>query len=683
MRKLFGTATILGLVSVCSAVPTMPSLFSDHMVLQKSNDVPVWGTADAGEAITVALVADGKPVVSKGATADAQGKWKVSLDTSNVPDRPLEMTVTGKSTITVHDALVGQVWLCSGQSNMEMTLSRSRDADAEAKAANFPGIRQFMVPRKAAYFPTAELEGRWVVASPETVPSFTAAGYFFGRELHQQLHVPVGLIASSVGGSAAEMWATGASLDAIKDFDQQREMASRVGQNLESAREGYQRDLAAWAGKLPMHADPALAKQYADPAFDSSSWKTVELPQQIEKTDPDFDGALWYRREINLENADGPAEINLGMIDDHDVTYINGVKVGGIGLEDSSAWCAQRHYKIAPGVLKAGRNVIAIRVFDIWLAGGIMVNPQEFFLEVGQKRHNLSGTWQVKVEHALTAEEKAIAAQRPADPDNSVNIPSMHYNAMIYPLQPYAIAGVIWYQGEANVNRAEQYGRLLPAMIQGWRTAWNQQSKPAIAREAGHDFPFYIVQIANYMDYRRDPNFNAQWAAIRDVQTHVARTVPNAGLAVTIDIGEAGDIHPKNKQDVGKRLAAVALKNAYGKDIVSDGPELEKAKVQDGRVIVSFAHADGGLQVHPLTSQDGEVFDELAKADTQVKGFAICGEDGKWVWAKAKITSPTTIEVWNDTVAKPTGVYYGEADNPVVNLYNGAGLPAVPFRVKF
>lgn len=684
MRRVIGVSAMLFLAGVVHGGPTVPALFSDHMVLQRGTHVPVWGKADAGEKVVVALGAAGESAVQGQATADASGNWRVVLDTSRAPAQPTELTVSGTATIKISDVLVGQVWLCSGQSNMAWVVRDSANAAAEAKAADFPQIRQFAVPNKAAYNPTTELRGQWVVASPQTVPGFTAAGYFFGREVHQQLNTPVGLIHSSVGGTAAEMWASDESLKPMADFDVQRDMTKHLAGSLGTARTHYQDQLAKWAAKLPMNADEKLARQYADPAFDSSSWKSVNMPQSIEKTDPDFDGSIWYRREFTLDSVDGEAIVNLGRIDDNDVTYINGVKVGSMGLENTGSWATIRRYKIAPGVLRTGRNVIAVRVFDIWMAGGFTGSPEELNLQVGSKHISLAGPWQSAVERTLTAEEKAIAAQRPTDPDQSVNVPSTLYNAMIYPLQPYAIAGVIWYQGEANVNRDEQYRKLLPAMIEGWRSAWTQEGKSVIHGEGGRDFPFYIVQIANFMEYRRDPNFNSSWAPIRDVQTLTARTIANSGLAVTIDIGDERNIHPQNKQDVGKRLAAVALKSAYGKDIVCDGPEFQKMRVEGGHVLATFTHTDGGLQARELSlagaGNGPSVYKELVQADTQIKGFAVRGEDGKWVWAKAKIVDGNTVEIWSDQVSKPVAIAYGWADNPVVNLYNGAGFPAVPFR---
>ena len=684
MKTFPGIGALLVLAGVAQAAPSVSALFSDHMVLQRGTQVPVWGKADAGEKVAVVLGASGTTLAQGQATADASGNWRVALDTSKASAEPTELTVSGTATIKISDVLVGQVWLCSGQSNMAWVVRDSANAAAEAKAADFPQIRQFAVPNKEAYNPATELKGQWVVASPQTVPGFTAAGYFFGRELHQQLKTPVGLIHSSVGGTAAEMWASDESLKPMADFDVQRDMTRQLAGSLATARTHYQDQLAKWAAKLPMNADEKLARQYTNPAFDSSSWKSLNMPQSIEKTDPDFDGSIWYRREFTLDSADGDATLTLGRIDDNDVTYINGVKVGSMGLETTSAWATPRRYKIAPGLLKVGRNVIAVRVFDIWLAGGFTGSPEELDLQVGNKHHSLAGPWQSAIEHALTIEEKAIAAQRPTDPDQSVNVPSTLYNAMIYPLQPYAIAGVIWYQGEANVNRDEQYRRLLPAMIEGWRSAWKQEGKSVIHGEGGRDFPFYIVQIANFMEYRRDPNFNTMWAPIREVQTLTARTIANSGLAVTIDIGEQRDIHPRNKQDVGKRLAAVALKNAYGRDIVCDGPEFQKMRIEGGHVLATFGHTDGGLQARELSlagAGDGpSVYKELAQADTQIKGFAIRGEDGKWAWAKAKIVDASTVEIWSDHVTKPVAISYGWADNPVVNLYNGAGFPAVPFR---
>ncbi len=686
MRSFLILIVLLSVAMVAPAAPSTNPLFSDHMVLQKGTSVPVWGKADRGEAIRVSLM-DGSTVVSEASTeADDKGAWRVNLDTSKAPQTPLELIIAGTTTLKASDVLVGQVWLCSGQSNMAWSVQGAKDAEREARQANYPQIRHFEVPHTSQLLPSEELKGQWVVTSSQSVGTFSAVAYYFGRALHLELKAPIGLINSSVGGTAAESWATDESLKGFDEFNIQRAQARDALLGMDNAVAKYRVDLKEWEAKLPLHADPKLAESYSSIDLDTKDWDTVTLPRQIEATDPDFDGSIWYRTELTLDAVDAAASISFGRVDDHDVTYINGKRVGGIGNDNDGAWATPRRYDIPAGVLKPGRNMIAVRVFDTWLAGGFMGAPADMWLQVGTKRHSLAGEWKSKIEHRLDPDQKAIAAQRPGNPQNAVNVPSMLYNGMIHPLKPYAIAGAIWYQGEANVNRDKQYRSLLPAMIQGWRTAWDQKCEPVIAGEAGRDFPFYIVQLANFMEYRRDPNFNTQWAPIRDVQAHVASTLANCGLAVTIDIGDERDIHPGNKQDVGKRLAAVALAKAYGKKVPFAGPTFSKLDIQGNRAIVTFDHVEQGLAARPLAVPEAgdrpNVYRELVTHPSPVKGFAIRGEDGKWFWAKAQINDQRTIEVWSDDVAKPVAVRYGWADNPVVNLYNSADFPAVPFQTQ-
>jgi sialate O-acetylesterase len=503
-------ATALWLCTLLLAAPVVRAdvklspLFSDHMVLQQGMPVPVWGTADANEAVTVTL---GEQKAT--ATADGSGKWTARLAPLTASTKPAELTATGKNAsqpARATDVLVGEVWVCSGQSNMEMNVNSSLRAEQErAEAGNYPAVRMFTVKKAIAGKPSATMEGSWAISGPQTVGNFSAVGYFFGRELHKALGVPVGLIHTSWGGTPAESWAT----------------------------------------------DEAL------------------------RSDPDFKP-----------------------------------------------------------------------IVDRW---------EQMF---GQFKQQAAG-WRQAVEQWAKAAEEADAAGRPVPPPPQIQDPRSNpwrpsglYNAMIAPVVPYAIKGATWYQGESNAGRAYQYRKLLPAMIASWRKAWGQG-----------DFPFLIVSLANFMPVQPGPG-DSDWAELREAQTLTANQ-PNNGQSITIDIGDAVDIHPKNKQEVGRRLALVALANTYKKDVPFAGPTYESMTAEGDSIVLKFKNTYGGL---------------AAKGADTLKGFAVAGEDHKWHWADAKIAGADTVVVHSDKVSKPVAVRYAWANNPVCNLYNKADLPAVPFR---
>ena len=474
-------------------------MFGDHMVLQQGMPVPVWGTADANEEVTVTLGGQ-----TAKATADGSGKWVAKLAPLTASSQPAQLTVKGKNEVAIKDVLVGEVWVCSGQSNMEMNVASSLRAEQERnEAANYPNVRMFTVEKAVAGKPLTMLKGSWEVSGPQTVGRFSAVGYFFGRELHKQLGVPVGLIHTSWGGTPAESWATAEALAADPDF---KPIVDRWNQ------------------------------QFAD-----FGKQLGQLSQSI---------AQW---------------------------------------QGSAA---------------------------------------------GQ-----SGT-------------PTPDAPLPADPRSNPWRPSGLYNAMIAPVVPYAIKGATWYQGESNAGRAYQYRKLLPAMIGSWRKAWGQG-----------EFPFLIVSLANFTPVKDEPG-DSDWAELREAQTLTANQ-PNNGQSITIDIGDAVDIHPKNKQEVGRRLALVALANSYKKDVPFAGPTYESMTAEGDTVVLKFKNTYGGLS---------------AKGADTLKGFAVAGEDHKWHWADAKIAGSDTVVVHSDKVSKPVAVRYAWANNPVCNLYNKADLPAVPFR---
>jgi sialate O-acetylesterase len=476
----------------------LPAIIGENMVLQQEMKLPIWGTAKPGERVTVSI---GGQHVST--TADDNGRWMVELEPMKAGG-PLEMTITGENRITLHNILIGEVWICSGQSNMQWPVSKAANAETEIAQANYPEIRLFTVKRVVAERPLSDTKGEWSECSPEAVKEFSAVGYFFGRRIHEELGVPVGLIHSSWGGTPAEAWTSRTALESDPEFKPILDRWAKILAEYPQAKQRYEKQLAQW------------------------------------------------KLEAEKAKAEG---------------------------------------KPAPR------------------------KPQS-----------------------------------PIGPDHP-HRPAGLYNGMIAPLIPYAIRGVIWYQGESNVSRAYQYRKLFPAMIQDWRRSWEQG-----------DFPFLFVQLANYGRRQPQPSESA-WAELREAQL-MALSLPKTAMAVIIDIGEANNIHPKNKQDVGGRLALAALAVAYGRDVVYSGPIYDSMSIEGDKIRIRFKHTDGGL---------------VAKGEEGLKGFSIAGEDRKFVWAEARIENDTVV-IWNDQVPHPVAVRYAWADNPECNLYNKAGLPASPFR---
>ncbi|MDT7893779.1 MAG: hypothetical protein LASZOEIN_002094 [Candidatus Fervidibacter sp.] len=629
----------------------LPSIFGDHMVLQCNMPVPVWGWAEPNEEVAVIL----KGKLHRSTKADANGRWMVKLPPQPAGG-PHELIVrTRDEVIRFNDVLFGEVWVCSGQSNMEWPVALAQNAQQEIATANFPQIRFFIVEKAIALEPQSDCKGRWVVCSPETVGGFSAVGYFFGREIHQRLKVPVGLIGTYWGGTPAESWTDLKALESDPDFKPILDRLPRDPETLKRLQEKYEQAMEEWRQKaiLKDPGNKGEAMGWASPEFDDSDWATMEVPRPWERISPEMniDGAVWFRKVVVLpdEWAGKDLLLSLGPIDDYDTTYFNGEKVGATGAETPNSWTVPRQYRIPGRLVKAGANLIAVRVFDQWGDGGFSGRPNQMRLELADgtgKPILLSGEWKFKVEFARHASK---VPPQPQPPINSWT-PTTLFNAMVAPFVPYAIKGVIWYQGESNVGRAYQYRKLFPALINSWRRAW------------GYEFPFLFVQLANFLERKPEPTESA-WAELREAQLLTLKTVPKTGMAVAIDIGEANDIHPRNKQDVGKRLALAALAIAYGQKIVYSGPIYRSMRIEGNKIRIFFDHVGSGL---------------VAKGE-KLTGFAIAGEDRKFVWANAKIEGNTVV-VWSEQVPKPVAVRYGWADNPDCNLYNKEGLPASPFR---
>jgi len=634
MKKFCSSISILFIAVSSFANVHLPKIFGDNMVLQRNKQIPVWGWANAGEQVTVQF----NKQEDKSVKADATGKWMVMLDPEKAGG-PYTLTVKGSNTVTFSNVLVGEVWVCSGQSNMEFQMRNAINSAQEMANANYPQIRHIKVPLTVSVTPKDDLPGgEWKVCSPETAGDFTAVGYFFARELYNQLHVPIGLINTTWGGTMVETWT---SREAFEQSDEFKTMiAGMPVLNLDSMakikKAEMDKKLTDLQGPLPQ---PGEAEQWKTGDFDDSHWPAMQLPALWEgKGLPDLDGVVWFRKEVTVAPADAGKEavLELGMIDDNDITYVNGIKVGS-----TNAYNAKRKYSIPAGVLKAGKNIIAIRVEDTGGGGGIYGDAADMKLTIAGNITALPGDWHFKVESA--------AMSTSIGPNN---YPTLLYNAMLKPIIPYAIEGVIWYQGETNAGRAYQYRTAFPLMIKDWRWHWGEG-----------DFPFYFVQLASFnADDGSSPN-SSTWAELREAQT-MTLSLNNTGMAVTTDIGEPKDIHPKNKQEVGHRLAAVALNKVYGKKNMFSGPVYQNMKVNGNKISLSFLYTGGGL-----VAKGGEL-----------QGFSIAGADKKFYDAKAVIEGDHII-VSADNVSSPVAVRFAWIDYAgSANLYNKEGFPAVPFR---
>lgn len=630
--------------SLCSssieAQLKVSKLFSDHAVLQRDQPIKVWGWTSLGTPITIFF--NKKKYETK---SDKEGRWQVTLPMMS-QGGPYTMQIKSPTEeINLKDILIGDVWICSGQSNMEWTILNSNNATAEIENANDDKIRHFKVPQSYAQTPEEELAGgTWETTNPKNAGQFTAVGYYFARELRKHVDVPIGLLNTSWGGSRVEPWMSAGTLNlgdpttaidkvinkAKKEHEASVQKLKKVFPDISDKERGMQGGKAVWAVEQ----------------LDSKGWATIPAPGIWESQGFDgFDGYAWYRTTFELTEEEVKEKIILGLgkIDDSDIAWVNGQKVG----ESYQQWNTPRVYEVSSDVLKVGKNTIAIRVEDTGGGGGIHGSGELLFIKTNQQKISLEGDWSFRLDAMMSTDYLRNANQ----------IPTLLYNKMINPIKQYAVKGALWYQGESNAGNqedAENYEQLFGDMIQSWRKDFGVG-----------DFPFLYVQLANWLP-AQDAGVESFWAQLRDSQTKTLK-VKNTAQAVIIDIGEADDIHPRNKQDVGLRLSLAARKLAYGENILYQSPMYQSHQVKDGKVHITFAHVGKGLKVKNKYGY--------------VNGFAIAGEDKKFVWAKAKIDGTDKVIIWNDKILNPKYIRYAWADNPDdVNLYNSADLPACPFR---
>lgn len=658
---------------------TLPAIFSDHAVLQKSARVPVWGRAASGEKVTVTL-----DLSKAEATADESGKWQAVLDLSRSGPGPFNLVVQGKNTLTVADVVVGEVWLGSGQSNMEWVLKNTNDAATEIAKSGNSMLRHFTVTKAEAAVPITGYQGKWIVSSPETSGGFTAVGYFFSKNLQQALKVPVGLVHSSWGGTPVETWTSKEALDSDPELKTGAEKAELELKTYSRRLRDYLLGFSEWQETAGRKDRPF------DGVPSGTDWKAATVPGTLGAS-----GAIWLRRTVQVpaEQVGQPLVISLseGLLSTEKV-YWNGALVGSTSLEQAVKTRGDRRHTVPAAQVKAGEAVLAIRLFN---ASEDITIPASAVITVAKRP--ATGQWEQKTEFALPALSAAAKAALPASPGLEPFAwqgPSHLYNAMINPLIPYAIKGVIWYQGESNIGRAYQYRKAFPLLIKNWRTRWGQG-----------DFPFYFCQLANMNAKQTQPS-ESNWAELREAQS-LTLALPNTGQAVLIDVGDSANVHPRNKKDVGARLAAIALGQTYGQAVPLSGPVYEAMKIEGGKIRLIFGKSHGGLLARPLpavysvdsaltgnnkadpTDREhldgapdrfyGQTAPLVRNNPGELEGFAICGADRKWVWAEAKIEGAQVV-VWSAKVPAPVAVRYGWSNNPTCNLYNGAGFPASPFR---
>ena len=618
--------------SAAKPLPFVSPVFGDNMVLQRGKPDTIWGWSDPGDTVRVQI-----GETSATGVAGADHRWQVQIQPP-APGGPYTVTITGHQSVALHNVLVGDVWLCGGQSNMGLPLRFVQNGEAEVKVANDPEISFFSVEGHAAYHPTYFVDGSWKIVSPATADWVSAVGYYFARKVQQEMHVPIGLMVDAVGGTPAESWTSAAALRPLKDFDVPLAELARL--TAEGAPE-YGNYVMHWYDQY----DIGQKGNWAAPDFDDSDWKTVPIPGGFSELGvPDAPAVAWFRKEIVLPDPlpEGRSLLFLGSIERMDTAYINGTEVG------ASAWVENpRVYFIKGGVLKPGKNTIAIRVLKTKTVGGFLGKPEEMRLLLGDKTSiPLAGAWKGKL-----SVDARPPQQLPIAYENWPVMPSVLYEGMLAPVAPLSIAGAIWYQGEQNSERGYEYRRVLPAMIADWRKLFGQG-----------DFPFYIVGLPAFKHRSATPIDDA-WAETRESQELAAAAVSNTCLAVTIDTGDPDNIHAKDKAPVGDRLARCALAKYYGKAIVYAGPALESVERLPDSIRLHFAHTDGGLVV---------------KGD-KLEEFSIAGEDHKWYWANARIDGDAIV-VSSPLVPSPKEVRYAWQSNPAATLFNGAGLPAAPFR---
>ena len=620
--------------TICFSQIKLPRLISDGMVLQCEKPLKLWGWASPHETVTCQF--KNLTITKK---ADALGKWSLLLPPQKAGVSG-DMVFRGNNEVKISDVVFGDVWLCSGQSNMVLPLERVKEKYGDEIAnANYPNIRFFFIPTLTnLHAPQDDIpSGAWKKANPKDVLTFSAVAYFFAKSIYEKYKTPICLINPSVGGTPIEAWI---SEDGLKNFEDLTKIIQRNKTPFEA--QNLQFEI-----RNPKSNDLGLKEKWFDPSYSPKGWRNINLPGYWEDQGiKDFNGVVWYRKEIDVPDSmtGVPAKLFMGRIVDADFTYINGTQVGNITYQ-----YPPRRYEVPANLLKVGKNTIVVRVINTNGKGGF-VPDKPYFLTANGQNIDVKGDWQYKVGEVYEPMRGGGGFVFSAQ-----NQPTALFNAMTAPIVSFPIKGVLWYQGESNTGRPEPYGDYLKAMIQDYRKQWQDPN-----------LPFLYVQLANFMDVNYLPS-ESQWAELREAQ-RLALSEPNTGMVVTTDLGEWNDIHPLSKKPIGERLALAAQNIAYGdKSVVPSGPIFKSANIENNQIRLKFDHIGGGLM-----SKDGE----------DLRWFAIAGFDKKYVWAKAVIEG-SEILVSSEKIQTPQYVRYAWQDNPDgANLYNNAGLPASPFTTE-
>jgi sialate O-acetylesterase len=626
----------------------LPDILSSNMVIQRGIDANVWGTASSNEKISVSF--RGTIIKTK---ADKTGKWNVKIPAGEAGG-PFELVIAGNNTITLENIMVGDVWVCSGQSNMEWPLKQAANGDHEVKKSNYKNIRLFQVQKNVSPVPLDNTgEAQWEECNPKTSADFSAVGYFFGRKIHTETGVPIGLINSNWGGTIVETWTSEQGLknddlslkwlEGLKSYD-----AEAMAQKLKTIFTNYREE-------LKKVEQPEWKHEFINPDYDDSNWDEIELPGLWESNHgyESFDGIVWHRYSFEIPKTFdfNKSVISLCMIDDTDITWINGKRIG----ETFNKYNFPRIYEIPSSVLKYGKNTIVVRVEDYVGGGGIYGLKSNLNISDGSNLIDLSGKWKIKKDPLPTPPNPLVLSESALQPNQ---YPTLLYNGMINPLINFGIKGVIWYQGESNadgMSQALRYEKQLKSMILDWRKKWGNEN-----------LYFNQVQLANYRGESQSAQNNDIWPFLREAQFK-ALELPNTGMACIIDIGDPNDIHPRNKVDVGERLALNVLRDVFGKMIIAHGPRYTDARLEGNRALITFSEVGAGLK---STNKYG-----------YINGFSVAGKDKVFHFAKASFSSSNSVVVYSDEVEKIESVRFLWADNPgEINLYNSSGLPAEPFR---
>ncbi|MFZ6009236.1 MAG: sialate O-acetylesterase [Bacteroidota bacterium] len=615
----------------------MPKVFGDSMVLQRDIQIPVWGNSTPG-ALIMAKLGD----VRTTTRANKEGRWQVRFPIFKAGGPyVLEIEESGKnnSKIILNGILVGDVWLASGQSNMEWQVQQAKDAHKEIANANFPQIRFLVVDHDKQLSPRPDIRaGQWKICDPANVKEWSAVAYYFARKIHVDENVPVGIIQSTWGGTPVEAW-TSRDMLLTSPITKARALSNDT---LTYGREDFSADSLNWIRIWNIVYNPQNNTDKTVPAIEhhDADWATVEMPSVIKDFGiGHYEGMVWLRKKVVLPESFNQKDltINLGHPEMNYSLYFNGHDIC------KNIWNANatHSYTIPASLVRQGENTIAVRIAMLWGGGGLNPPAEDVYITDGVSKISLAGKWLYK---------KDLETPLPKI-FNFQNYPTLLFNAMISPLIPYGIKGFIWYQGESNAQAAYHYRKIFPMLIKDWRQRWKQGN-----------LPFLFVQLANYMKTKPLPS-ESEWAELREAQT-LTLSVPNTGMACTIDIGEANDIHPKNKQEVGRRLALIAGKLVYKQEGIACGPVYKNYRKEGDRIRITFTNVGSGL-----STKDG----------MEVTGLAIAGKDKQFYWAKAMIEGNDVI-VYSDQVAEPVAVRYAWADNPECNLINSERLPAIPFR---